>query len=275
MWSIAIYNGDSPFTLKPCRPEPVLTKDHVTDVRAEFVADPFIVRRDQSWYMFVEVMNADTKKGSIGLATSNDALTWTYRQIVLDEPFHLSYPYAFNWRNEYYMIPETLGAGAICLYKADDFPTRWSCVARLIDGTFADPSIVHYNDRWWLFACPAPYQHDTLALYSAPELTGPWSKHPQSPIVRADISRARPAGRVLKLDGRLFRVAQDCLPRYGSSVRAFQILKLTPNHYAEIEIDESPILTASGNGWNALGMHHLDAFRRADGTWLACVDGTR
>lgn len=274
MWSIAIYSGDSPFTLKPTQADPVLTGAHVTDLRADFVADPFIVRHNGSWYMFFEVMNSATKKGLIGLATSHDFRSWSYRQIVLDEPFHLSYPYVFAWQRDYYMIPETLGAGAVCLYKAVDFPARWSCVARLLDGAFADPSIIRYRDRWWLFACTTPYQHDALRLYSAPELTGRWTEHRQSPIVAGDRCRARPAGRILQLDGQLFRLAQDCGPRYGASVKAFQILNLTPNYYAESEIAESPILTASGHGWNASGMHHLDAFRQNEGTWLACVDGT-
>ena len=55
------------------------------------------------------------------------------------------------------MIPETLGASAICLYKADDFPTRWSLQQKLIDGAYADPSLVRFNDLWWLFVCSTPY----------------------------------------------------------------------------------------------------------------------
>jgi hypothetical protein len=274
MWSISIYSGDSPFNLKPVQNNPVLTKDDVTDVRAEFVADPFIVRRNDTWYMFFEVMNADTKRGSIGVATSNDALAWAYQRLVLNEAFHLSYPYIFSSQNEYYMVPETLDAGVVCLYKADDFPSRWSCVARLLEGRFADPSIFQFNKLWWLFVCSTPYQHDTLQLYFSHELAGPWTAHPQSPIVRGDKCRARPAGRILRLNNQLFRLAQDCGPRYGANVRAFRILKLTSTHYAEAEIDLSPILTASGSGWNASGMHHVDAFRADNGRWLACVDGT-
>ena len=32
---------------------------------------------------------------------------------------------------------------------------------------------------------------------------------------------------------------------------------------------------ATGNGWNAAGMHHVDAHQQPDGKWLACVDGTQ
>lgn len=273
MWSISIYTGESLFSLEPIHAHPVLTKDDVTDIHAEFVADPFMLKHDNRWHLFFEVMNIETTKGEIGLATSDDALTWTYQRIVLKEPFHLSYPYIFTWQDELYMIPETLGAGAVCLYKAEDFPYRWSMIARLLPGRFADPSLVRFDDLWWLFACTTPYQHDTLRLYFASELVGPWTEHPKSPIVRGDKCRARPAGRMLGFNNSVIRFAQDCVPQYGNSVRAFEISELTPHNYAETEHERSPLLSASGNGWNALGMHHVDAHQIDANKWLACVDG--
>ena len=272
MWSIAIYKGISPFDLQPA--PPVLTNADITDIPADFVADPFMLRRDHTWYLFFEVMHSETKLGEIGLATSHDALNWTYDRIVLKEPFHLSYPYVFEWQNEFYMLPETLNAGAVCLYKALDFPYNWIQVAELLKGKHADPSLLRFNDRWWLFTCSPPYQHDTLRLYFADELTGPWTEHPKSPLIQNDKCRARPAGRILKLGNRPFRFAQDCALRYGSSVRAFEITNLTKDNYTEVEL-RIPILKASGNGWNAKGMHHIDAHQQPDGHWLACVDGTQ
>ncbi len=274
MWSISIYRGNSPFRVEPISADPVLSKESVTDIRADFVADPFMLRHNHGWNIFFEVMNAETRRGEIGLATSNDGLAWTYQQVVLKEPFHLSYPHVFAFQNEYFMLPETFGAGAVCLYQAQDFPSRWSPVARLLEGQFADPTIFHYEDRWWIFACATPYRHDTLRLYFASALTGPWTEHPKSPIINGDKRRARPAGRILEFDNKLFRFAQDCIPRYGSCVRTFEIRELTRTTYAEVEIGHGPVLKATGTGWNAAGMHHIDA-QQHDGQWLACVDGTR
>ena len=53
---------------------------------------------------------------------------------MLAEPFHLSYPYVFAWRGEYYMVPECHAAGAVRLYRAAEFPTRWVQVADLLTG---------------------------------------------------------------------------------------------------------------------------------------------
>jgi hypothetical protein len=274
-WSIGIYRGTSPFDLRsdPDCANPILTREDIDDVNATFVADPFLVREGALWHLFFEVLNHDTQRGEIGLAISPDARGWSYKGIVLREPFHLSYPYVFSHDGEIYMMPETLGAGSVRLYRADPFPGRWSLVADLIPRALADPSPFFRDGEWWLFACPRANDHDALSLFRSIALTGPWSEHPGSPVLRGDRRTARPAGRVIEYDGRLYRFAQDCFPRYGNAVRAFEVTSLTPTSYAEAEYAVEPILRASGAGWNGKGMHHVDPHLLAGGGWLAAVDG--
>jgi len=276
-WSIGIYSGPGPFQLLPApgADNPVLTASDVTDITAAFVADPFMLKAGNVWYMFFEVMNQETRHGEIGLATSLNGLDWTYRQIVLKEPFHLSYPYVFASKGAYYMIPETLTAKSIQLYKATKFPTQWSLHSQLVAGAHSDPSIVYFGKQWWMFACSTPYEHDTLRLYYSRKLVGPWQEHPASPIIEGNRRIARPAGRVLTLAGHVTRFTQDCYPHYGKQVRAFQVSELTPKRYREAELDESPVLIGSGRGWNRSGMHHVDPHRLENGHWIACVDGLK
>ena len=255
---------------------PVLTREHVSDVPARFVADPFMLRVDHTYFMFFEVMNRQTGKGEVGLATSENAEKWTYQQIVLKEPFHLSYPYVFEWKQEYYLIPESYQTNSVRLYKAVDFPTGWSFVQNLLDGhDFVDCSFFAFGGKCWLFAGlgSPPNRADTLCLYYADDLMGPWLEHRQSPIIESNMHSARPAGKVLIVDDRVIRYAQECYPAYGSRVRAFGITELATISYHESEVDQSPVLTASGTGWNESGMHHIDAHRLEDGRWIACVDG--
>ncbi len=277
LWSIGIYFGESPFTYRPSEnaDNPVLSWANVSDVPAMFVADPFMISVEHGWYMFFEVMNRRTCKGQIGYATSEDGLKWTYRQIVLSEPYHLSYPYVFEWMNQYYMIPESYMAGSIRLYRALDFPTKWSFAGTLLSGPhYADSSIFRYENKWWLYTeTTLDMQHDTLRLYHAHHLTGPWLEHPRSPIIAGNPHIARPAGRALVVNNKPFRYAQDCYPIYGAQVRAFEITELTTTTYHEREIEENPVLTGSGVGWNKSGMHHIDPHPLQDGRWIACVDG--
>lgn len=274
IWSIGIYTSESPskgFSSGNVS-NPVLTAKDVTDISAEHVVDPFMLWENPTWYMFFEVVNAETKYGDIGLATSEDGLNWTYEQIVLDEGFHLSYPYVFKWQNEYYMIPESNQANSVRLYKADDFPVQWRFVGTLLDGNdYVDSSISHFNDKWWLFT--ATTQNDTLHLYYAQELLGPWMEHPESPIIEGDANIARPGGRVLVFNGRIFRYTQDDQPTYGNQVRAFEITELTTTSYKEKEVSGNPIVKADGTGWNGIAMHHIDPHQINENQWIASVDG--
>jgi hypothetical protein len=225
--------------------------------------------------MFFEVMPTAIRRGGIGLATSDDAFHWKYQRIVLREPFHLSYPYVFDWDGEYFMVPECYQSGGVRLYKATTFPHEWAFQQTLVEGgTFLDPSLLHYNDRWWLFVETNPqHKYDTLRLFHADTLTGPWQEHPRSPIVTGSNRIARPAGRVQVIGGEIIRFAQDCYPIYGTSVRAFVISELTPTRYKERACLENPILAPNGTGWNSSGMHQVDIHGLGDGTWIACVDG--
>src|SRR5260221_9222629 len=125
MWSIGIYTGASPLELRPASGvvNPILTRADVHDVPARFVADPFMMRRGGVWHMFFEVLNQATDRGEIGLATSSDGFGWTYQQIVLAEPFHLSYPYVFEWQGWTYLFPEPLWPQFGALYRAEAFPS--------------------------------------------------------------------------------------------------------------------------------------------------------
>jgi hypothetical protein len=279
IWSIGLYAGQSLLELSqiPGVANPILTRADVTDVPATFVADPFLVRAHGAWHLFFEVMNWKTGKGEIGLASAADGLHWQYRQIVLAEPFHLSYPYAFEWAGQFYMVPESHQAGAVRLYRARRFPLEWECLGTLLSGpNLADASLFHYRDRWWMYVDASPEaNHDTLRLYFSDELLGPWREHPASPLIQNDPRHARPAGRVFMNENRPIRLAQNCFSQYGTEVLAFEVTELTPDRYREQPLRRDPLLGPGRETWNAEGMHHLDAHQLDNGTWLAFVDGWR
>lgn len=141
-WSIGIYHSESYEPINFSGEHiynPVLTRGDISDTKAGFIADPFLIYENNTFYMFFEVFNTITAQGDIGLAESNDSINWSYKKIVLDETFHLSYPCVFKNNNEFYMIPETNAVKAIRLYKADNFPYNWSFVKTIASGrNFAD-----------------------------------------------------------------------------------------------------------------------------------------
>jgi hypothetical protein len=277
-FSIGVFTGSSPMAL--ANPEdvinPVMTREHVTDAPAAFVADPFMVRHEDLWYMFFEVLNSATRLGQISVATSPCGFKWTYAGCVLKEPFHLAYPQVFHHDGHFYMVPDTPDQGVV-VYRASAFPSGWQRVDTLLKGgRFSDSSVFQFDGGWWMLTAWSQHLSDSksLRLFFADDPLGPWHEHPQSPIVAESKSRSRPAGRVVAQRGRMLRFAQVGYPEYGSQVRAFEIVELTRSTYREQAVGASkPILQGCGNGWNAGGMHHVDAHQLADGAWIACVDG--
>ena len=277
IFSIAILKTTTDFEFESpdLIENPILSSEHVTDVPAGFVADPFMIWRNDQWYMFFEVFSLISRLGEIGLAESSDGLHWEYKKIVLSEPFHLAYPYVFAYEDDVLMIPDSPG-NAVRLYRAKKFPSQWEFVDTIVQGNhFSDSSVFYFENRWWMFTGWSNKLGGaiSLRLFVAQIPTGPWVEHCKSPLTCNDKTISRPAGRVRKMDKHFVRFAQDAVPRYGSRVRAFKILQLTDSDYLEEELAKSPILTGSGSGWNADGMHHVDMHKLDTGEWLACVDG--
>lgn len=265
-WSQVTSN---PYPLIPATTNPVLSAADVTDADPIAVADPFLFHEGTTWYMFFEVIAA---WGKIGVATSPDGLHWTYDRLVLSEPWHVSFPDVFKWDGHYYMVPESEVQNAVYLYEASEFPYSWQRVTTLVSGRpFVDPVVFHANGTWWMFVGRSG--SCCCYLYYSDNLRSGWREHPRSPIINEHCSKARPAGRSFVYDGcKILRLAQKNDDHYGEAVRAFQIDTLDRLQYAEHEIPQSPILQASGMGWNADGMHQCDAWFDGRG-WIAAVDG--
>jgi phenolic acid decarboxylase len=262
------------FNIAPGAINPVLTGSSVTDrpTPEHGVADPFLFHENNTWYMFFEV--DATTRTEIGLATSNNGVNWTYRQIVLSEPFDLAYPYLFKWDGTYYLIPETYSQNEVRLYKATNFPYSWTLVSVLIsDQSFipVDSSIFRYNNMWWMFTG----DDSNLYLFYSYNLTdaSSWHMTTNSPIVANDPAKVRGGGRVIVFDNDgIIRLTQKGDVLYGEAVRAFEVDMLTQTSYIEHEVTGSPIVERSGSGWNTWEMHTVDPWWTGN-SWLAVVDG--
>jgi len=272
-WSIGIYTGTSPFQLSdpPNVTNPVLTPADVTDFHVNIVAHPFMVVSGSRYYLFFTAKNAEAEEVSgIGLAESGNGTDWKYSRMVLKEPFVLSYPYVFKYQNDYYMIPESYTEEFLRLYKAVQFPYTWKYEKDLLAGdTYISASVVEYQGMWWMFV--GREGNETLRLFYASDLKTHWQEHPLSPIVARDPHIARPGGRALVIEGKLYRIGQDCEPTYGHQARAFQITEISTTAYGE-ESDGIPLVKASSKGWNAEAMHHVDLHQLGKDKWIAAVD---
>jgi hypothetical protein len=202
-----------------------------------FLADPFVVRHGDVDVCFVEDYDFRTNRGKISVfkIAGNH-----YEELgpVLDEPFHLSYPFVFAVENELYMCPETAEIREIRLYKCTEFPQRWSFHKVLIEDVPAvDTNIFFFNDRWWLLTTIDSSEMGELCselhiFYSDAFDSDAWTPHAQNPVI-FDSERARSGG--FFRDGeKLFRVfqRQGC-DQYGEAMGIAEITDLGTETYRE------------------------------------------
>jgi hypothetical protein len=160
-------------------------------------------------------------------------------RVVMQRPYHLSYPAVFRWNGEWYMTPETAKRRAVELYRAEEFPDKWEFVGNLLSDIDAvDPTVACIDGRWWMFVAvnlPGAIEATALHIYSAPDPLGPWTPHRRNPI-KIDVRGARPGGRIFQMNGRYYRVGQDGAPSYGSGIRVFLIEQLDDTEYRETEV---------------------------------------
>lgn len=278
-WSLAVCTASDPLALATATPEPVFDRGAVPGV----MADPFAVRRDGLWSLFFELVPPGERRGRIAVAASADGRRWTYGGVVLEERWHLSYPFVLEAGPDVFLVPESADARSVRLYRAHRFPCTWESDAVLLTGRpFRDSSVFTYGGHWWLLTeTSARATNDELRLYMAEDLRGPWREHPRSPVCR-DARYARPAGRPVVVEDRLVRFAQDCSGEYGAAVHAVQITTLTEDDYEERLLRPRVLPSATSSTWPARAVHHVDAHRLdscPDGKhhggprWLCVLDG--
>jgi len=153
----------------------------------------------------------------------------------------LSYPFVFEWQGTYYMIPETAKHRTIELYSSSPDLKTWRLERCLMQGVVAYDTTLYYDGRlWWLLACMGGNQgcdhYDELFLFSATDFrTDRWTPHPANPVV-SDVTHARPAGALLRIDGKLYRPAQDCSGRYGNNLMLCEIREFDEEQYREVPV---------------------------------------
>jgi hypothetical protein len=204
-------------------------------------ADPFPIRVGNEYYIFHEEAPLSHYKGSIVLSVVDNAGKTAGPIPILEQDYHLSYPFVFQWDGEFFMIPETASHHQVELYHCVTFPSRWKLERVLLSGLEAlDPTPAFLFGRWWLFAAIPVSGAGTsgeLHLFYADSPLGPWTPHRANPV-NSDVRSARPAGRIFENDGQFYRPAQDCSRRYGYAVSINRILQLNPDTYREVEVDK-------------------------------------
>lgn len=240
---------------------------HLVPPKDRFWADPFPVVRGGRCFVFFEELIFANGKAHISVVEVDRQGHVSPARKVLERDCHLSYPFLVEDGGELYMIPETAEAGVVEAYRCTDFPLQWQRERVLLQDVRAvDATVFRHDSRWWMFANsarPGASFNDELNLYSSESLLEGWEAHGANPV-KSDVRSARPAGRIQKRGGKLYRPAQVCAPLYGSALAIHRIDTLSTTEYAETLVETVAPQAKQG----ILGLHTIN--REGD---FCVVDG--
>lgn len=239
-------------------------------------ADPFLFVRNDKLYLFYEEKGLLTD-GILKMICSSDLKSWSKPVTVLQEKYHLSFPYVFEDEGKVFMIPESALDNSVRLYEATnvDF-TEFRFVKKLITVPtdrkitmgYGDNCIYKTDGLYYLFT-QLCYEDgvNTMELYVSDKLDGEYTQHPSSPI-QHNMKTGRNAGSIMKIHGCVYRFAQDCTVHYGDNVNISKITKLTHNAYQEELIQDN---VYPNSGFYVSGGHQLNAVRFKN-SWIVATD---
>ena len=241
----------------------------IADPNHRFYADPFPVTWQGRTFVFFEDLDHRVGKGIISAIEFDGAGPVGEVVPVLEEPWHLSYPFLIEHDGDLWMIPESSERRDVALYKCVRFPDKWERHSTLLsDCELADATITRHNGLNYLFGAwrdgTGGYS-DMLAIFYAENLFGPWLPHASNPVL-LDRATTRPAGNFVTIDGALWRPVQDCTHGYGAALGLAEIVELTPKTFKQIvrhTIRPGPL-------WPGRKLHTLNRSGR-----LEVIDGSR
>ena len=209
-----------------------------------FLADPFVITKNNRTICFVEDYCYKQKRALIAAIEIIDQEKYKMLGTVIEEPYHMSFPYLFEYKNELYMVPETSEANAIRLYKCIEYPLKWEYQKDIFSNVKAvDSMIFKHQGKWWILTNMSTKGNEDdasqlMAYYSDHPLSNDWIAHEQNPLIfDSDVARN---GGILDLGNR-FPVRgrqKQGFNAYGVALTLARITDLTPSSYSEEEIGQ-------------------------------------
>ncbi len=224
--------------------------------KINFIADPFGFEFDGKKYLVFEDYDQIGKRGRIGLARLNSDYSLSERKIILDDKKHLSYPFVIKHAERIFVICESYKSSKLKLYELDCATMTLKKVREIFANKQAiDPTVIFYQEKFWLFYTTKEDSNAKLHLSYANSLFDEFVDHPANPI-KNDISSARSAGTPFLFDGKLFRPAQNCSETYGGAIVINHITELSETKFSEEPVQE---IRPEYGAVSFRGMHTLSA----------------
>jgi hypothetical protein len=190
----------------------------------EYYADPFGWMENGEPRIIFEHYRYRNNKGHLSLLKRNSIETFVRYE------HHLSYPFVHHSAHGIRIMPECFESGNLLMFDEQDSATPKVIMKDFIA---VDPTLLEHNGKWWLFCTKADiYSNTELFIYHSNSPEGDWQPHANNPV-KCDIRSSRPAGTPFKIDGKIYRPAQDCSTTYGAAVAITEITALSETTFSE------------------------------------------
>jgi hypothetical protein len=206
-------------------------------------ADPFLVVHNDQIYLFAEHIVKGIGQLAFFRYNAEKHKIEGRPVTIMNTGKHLSYPFVFQVKGEWYMMPESSAAGELVIYKAANFPNGWERFRVVFqNGEWLDTTPFFHHGKWWIFSIYKPVSYASTyqelhLFYCNDILHDRWISHPRNPVV-SDSRCARPGGPLFLRDGKLFRPGQNCSRTYGGRISLCEVLKLSETKYEEQQFAE-------------------------------------
>ena len=236
------------------------------------IADPFPVWVDERLHVFVESMDLNLGRGQISVFTDVDQQGFVAPQVVLERPFHLSFPVVFEHKGVWFMLPEQSESGRVSLYRNTRFPDEWVFERDLLpDFPGLDTIPLWHDDRWWLFTTARSGTNidNNLHIFHANSLDAEFQPLAVNPV-KSSLGSSRMAGHFFRKNGQLMRPAQNGCRTYGGGIVLNRVDHLTVTDYKETQVKSlDPFLSPYLEGLHTLNyagdIAVVDGVRRLPG----------
>jgi hypothetical protein len=225
--------------------------------RGKFWADPFLRHHHGKTYCFVEEYKYATKRAHISVLEISENKV-DFLGIALEEDFHLSFPFLFQFKDNIYMCPEASQSQQIRLYRSVEFPLKWELCSIAIDKiSAADSMFFEHEKKWWLLTTVdsttlSDHCSELCLFYADSPLEKKWTAHPMNPIC-IDPHGGRNAGLIIE-NGKIYRAAQNQgFDQYGEGLALHEIVELNESKYSEVKVKDFALKKTA----NTLGCHHI------------------
>lgn len=234
-------------------------------------ADPILAEEDGKTWLFYEAVQ--NNHGHIEVAEVLPDASLGRPTVLLKDDCHYSYPFVFQWKGNWYMIPESSAASEIRLYRADSFPTQWALQEILLRERAVDTTVFLWNGKLYLltFLINGADERVTPQAYAL-ELHNDSTSLTTLSWTEFDGLLVRGAGPLLEKSGALYRPAQrNQLQRYGDGVLLYR-LEMTGDSYRELPAGALTTPTGKHGTLYFDGAHTYCRSSRFEAVDLRCRD---